>query len=174
MKRIVMASIALLTLGIASAPAQFTYPTRPPMYGPGYQPQLSPYLNMLRGGDPAANFFIGVVPEMQRRQDRNIMYGSIQGLLSQLPTAPGITEQEPDSPMDSTGHPTAFNYTGMYFNSTQMGQGAASAFPQRRGGQMPGGQRPGMRPGMPGQGGGGSGVWPNMMGGGMRGGMMPR
>jgi hypothetical protein len=160
--------------GTGSASAQFTFPFRPPAYGPGYQTQLSPYLNMLRGGDPAANFFIGVNPEFQRRQDRNVMYNSLQGMFMQLPMPPGINEVDLDAPMVSTGHPTAFNYTGMYFNSTMMGQGAANPFPQRRMGmqqQRPGGQRPGPM----GQGGGGSGVWPNMMpgmggGGGMMGG----
>lgn len=174
MNRMIVAAFAGLLgtiLGTGSASAQFTYPFRPPAYGPGYQTQLSPYLNMLRGGDPAANFFIGVVPEQQRRQDRNIMYNSLQGMFMQLPAPPGINEGDIDAPMVSTGHPTAFNYTGMYFNTTMMGQGAANPFPQRRMGmqqQRPGGQRMGPM-GM--GGGGGSGVWPNMMPG-MGGGMM--
>jgi hypothetical protein len=32
-------------------------------------PTLSPYLNMLRGGDPAANYFLGTLPDFQRRQE---------------------------------------------------------------------------------------------------------
>ena len=41
-----------------------------PAYGPGYQTQLSPFLNLLRGGDASANYFLGVVPEQQRRRMR--------------------------------------------------------------------------------------------------------
>lgn len=164
MKRILVVPLAVfvawLTWGSIPASAQFTYPFRPPQYGPGYQTQLSPYLNMLRPGDPAMNYYAGVVPEMQRRQDRNAIYGSLQGLTMQLPTPPGINEDDINAPLFSTGHPTAFNYTGMYFNSSMMGQGNASPFPQRMGGA----QRQGQRPGMGGQGGGGAGagVWPNM------------
>ena len=161
MKRILLAPVAVLlawlTLGSTPASAQYTYPFSPPLYGPGYQTQLSPYLNLLRGGNPAANFYAGVVPEMQRRQDRNAVYGSLQALTMQFPAPPGINEEDYDAPMYSTGHPTAFNYTGMYFNSSMMGQGSMNPYSRRMG--M--GQRQGMG-GMGGMGGGGGGVWPNM------------
>lgn len=160
MKRLILAPfaalLACLTLGSAPASAQFTYPFRPPQYGPGYQTQLSPYLNLLRGGDPAANYFIGVVPEFQRRQDRNALYSSVQGLANQIPLPPGITDRDIDVPLSSAGHPTAFGYTGSYFSGNAPTRPVANPFPQRRAGAGPG-QRPGQ---MPGQGGG---IWPNMM-----------
>ncbi len=31
------------------------------------QPALTPWLNMVRGGNPAANYFLGVLPEFDRR-----------------------------------------------------------------------------------------------------------
>ncbi len=153
-------STGWLILGVGLAAAQFNYPYRPPAYGPGYAPQLSPYLNMLRPGDPAINYFSGVMPELQRRQDRTLMYGSLQGLMSQLPAPPNLDEQDLDVPLISTGHPTAFNYTGMYFNSGTIGQGAALPATQRRGGGMMGQRGPGM---MPGGAGGRAGNWPNTM-----------
>jgi hypothetical protein len=148
-------SLAWLISDLGFASAQFTYPYRPPQYGPGYAPQLSPYLNMLRPGDPAINYFSGVMPELQRRQDRTNMYGSLQGLMMQLPAPPNLSEQDFDVPMVSTGHPTAFNYTGMYFNNSMIGQGTAIPYSQRRGGMMSQ-QRPGQM-------GGSGGTWPNMM-----------
>lgn len=186
MKRILVTPFAVLMawliLGCIPASAQYTYPFRPPQYGPGYQTQLSPYLNMLRPGDPAVNFYTGVLPEVQRRQDRNAVFGSLQGLTMQFPAPPGINEEDYDAPMYSTGHPTAFNYTGMYFNSSMMGQGSMSPYSrrmgmgqQRRGMGMGGMGMGGMGMGGMGMGGmgmggmGGGGSWPNMnqQGGGM-------
>ena len=150
MNRFVLApSAALLVLfGLSCVPAsaQFAYPYQQPSYGLGYQSQLSPWLNMLRGGDPAANYFIGVQPEFQRRQDRNIMYGQIQGLTNLLPARPQLREDEIGAPLASTGHPTAFGYTGMYFGGGVQGPRATSnPFPQK---------------GLPGQR-QGTGMWPN-------------
>ncbi len=119
MKRSILPLLAalfvLLALGVDPAAAQFAYPFQPPRYGPGYQTQLSPYLNMLRGGDPAANYYIGVVPEFQRREDRNRIYNSLQTMPNRLPAPPGITEEiDFDTPLPPTGHPTALGYTGSY------------------------------------------------------------
>lgn len=108
-----------------STGAQNTYPYLPPQYGPGYQTPLSPWLNFLRGGDPAANYFLGVVPEFQRRQDRNVFRSQIQGL--QILTAPlrNPSEEREELPRTlwSTGHPTSFGNTASFFNS----QGAGMA-----------------------------------------------
>ena len=41
-------------------------------------PPLSPYLNLLRGGDPAANYFLGVRPEQQRRTDTTVRMQSLE------------------------------------------------------------------------------------------------
>lgn len=150
MTRFILAPLAvlfaLLALSAAPAAAQYAYPIQPPRYGPGYTPLLSPWLNMLRGGDPAANYYLGVEPEFQRRQDRNIMYGQIQGMTNLLPARPQIREDEIDRPLASTGHATAFGYTGSYFGGgTQLPRTPSSPFPQR---------------GLPGQR-QGTGMWPN-------------
>ncbi|HEY7314108.1 MAG TPA: hypothetical protein VH643_32455 [Gemmataceae bacterium] len=136
MKRFILAPLAAL-LGLlilnSFASAQFTYPIQGAQRYPGWQTPLSPYLNMLRGGDPAANYFIGVLPEFQRRQDRNIMYPTLQTLTNQLPPRPGLVEPDIDRPLGSTGHPVAFGYTGNYFGGPAgMTRSTSNPFPPQR------------------------------------------
>jgi len=169
MKRFVLAVFAVgftwLHMAVEPAAAQNIYPYQQPRYGPGWQTPLSPYLNLLIPGNTAVNYYALVEPQFQRRQYRNIMSQTLQGLINQIPPPPGIvSEEEFNVPMRATGHPTAFNYTGSYFNSTLIGQPLVSAFPQRRigaGGAMVPGGGSGMMPGMGGMM-GGSGIWPNM------------
>jgi hypothetical protein len=160
MKRFILAPLAalftLLGLVVGPASAQNTYPFQPPRYGPGYQTPLSPYLNFLRGGDPSANYFLGVLPEFQRRENRNQFQSQIQGLTNLLPPRPGSTERDLLTPLSSTGHPTVFGYTGSYFggmsqssltpriplsprNPFQQRQGQGSRWPS---GPQPAGQPP--------------------------------
>ena len=138
MKRFILAPLAaffgLLVAAVDPAAAQNTYPFRAPAFGPGYQTQLSPFLNMLRFGDPAANYFGGVVPEEQRRVNRNTFQGQIQGLTNLLPARPQLREGDIDTPLPSTGHPTAFGYTGSYFGGpNQMGRTPGNPFGPRQG-----------------------------------------
>jgi hypothetical protein len=127
------ALLGLLAVTVQPAPAQSTYPFQPPRFGPGYQTPLSPYLNFLRGGDAAANYFLGVLPEQQRRQDRNIFQGQIQGLTNLLPAPPGVRNRDIDTPLLSTGHPTAFGYTGSYFpGRTALPQTPSNPFRQQQ------------------------------------------
>jgi hypothetical protein len=136
------ACAALLALAFGwsgSARAQNSYPFMPPQYGPGYQTMLSPYLNFLRGGDPAANYFLGVLPEFQRRENRNQFRGQIGAL--QIVTAPlrnPLEEPLSDVPTQfaNSGHPTAFGYTGTFFGGTGGASplGGPRGQPQRQGG----------------------------------------
>src|SRR5258708_2916627 len=77
MRLLMIVSVAGL-LGLASpASAQMLGPPRVPTYGPFQRPGLSPYLNLIRNnsnnnsnffsGAAAANYFLGTVPEFQRR-----------------------------------------------------------------------------------------------------------
>jgi hypothetical protein len=88
----------------------------PPTPGGPYGPGLSPYLNLLRGGLPAVNYYNGVLSE----QEVNTVQPGTEDL---LPTLPG------------TGHPTAFGYSGSYFPAT--------VYPGRYG---PGGVAASLRP----------------------------
>src|SRR6516162_5296416 len=115
MNRLSLATIAVVLLaGSGVARAQFQPPARP-NYGPGYRPQLSPYLNLLRGGDPAANYFLGTVPEQQRRA--NAQFFRQQLLDLEAKTGPTVAAEDVDilGPTLVSGHPTAFNTTAGYF-----------------------------------------------------------
>lgn len=89
------------------------------------QPALSPWLNMLRGGSPAANYFLGVLPEYDRRNFQ-------MGVNSALPAIDNAIVGGAQQPLDitavpvlnQTGHLSAFQAYGMYY------------------GNMPGSQRP--------------------------------
>jgi hypothetical protein len=176
MKRFILAAFAVFStwLGLAAVPAaaQNIYPYQQPMFRPGWTTPLSPYLNLLIPGNAAVNYYALVEPQFQRRQYRNIMNQTVQGLINQLPQPPGImSEEDFNAPMPATGHPTAFNYTGSYF-TTLTGQPIPSlgTYSQRTmggGGMMGAGRRPGTMGGMtsymrPGMGAGGAGTWPNM------------
>ena len=79
------------------------------------RPQLSPYLNLLRGGNPAANYYLGVVPERERRANA-AMFGSAINDLEWRTRYGAGGELDLGEPITSTGHPTAFLNTGSYFN----------------------------------------------------------
>ncbi len=174
MKRFILAALAvpLAWLGLAAVPAaaQNIYPYMAPRYGPGWQTPLSPYLNLLIPGNTAVNYYALVQPQFQNRQFQNITSQTIQGMINQLPLAPGaITEQDLNAPMPATGHPTAVNYTGTYF-SNLMGQPYSGMGAVQRGmaASAMGPGRPGMMRGVGGMGTGGGAAW---FGGGMRPGM---
>lgn len=185
MKRLILAAFAVLSawLGLAVVPAsaQNIYPYQAPGYGPGYQTPLSPYLRLLIPGNTAVNYYSLVQPQFQQRQFQNQTNQTIQGMLNQIPQPPGIFEEELNAqlnaPLNSTGHPTTFNYTGSYFNTLRglpiTGEG--TYMQQRSGMGMAGGRGPGagtmgMRGGMMGMRGMGGmggmgmggGTWPNM------------
>jgi hypothetical protein len=179
MKRFILALLAvpLAWLGLAAVPAaaQNVYPYQQPRFGPGWQTPLSPWLNMLIPGNAAVNYYALVEPQFQRRQYRNQLNVTIQGLINEIPQPPGImSEEDFNAPMPATGHPTAFNYTGSYF-TTLTGQPVPSlgGYAQRTtgaGGMMGPGRRPGLMGGgtgmmRPGMGVGAAGTWPNMRAG---------
>jgi hypothetical protein len=152
MKRFVLAPLAsfagLLLLAAGPASAQMTIPYGAPAYGPFYQPMLSPYLNLLRGGDPAANYFLGVLPESQRRQNVRVFGAAIQNL-DQRAETPAATPEELElyTPLKSTGHPTAFNNTLSYFPRLPITPRQPATRPGVPSATRPGG--PGVPPGRP-------------------------
>jgi hypothetical protein len=86
------------------------------------RPALSPYLNLLRGGDPASNYYLGVIPEFQRRFFENRAVGDFEtlgrrtaqtrDLLDEiLATQPLVRTLPP------TGHATSFQNYGTYFST---------------------------------------------------------
>ena len=74
--RLAISALALLA-GTQTASAQLAvfnpYPPIPPnpnLSLPYAQPALSPYLNLLRGGNPAVNYFLDVAPALQKRDQQ--------------------------------------------------------------------------------------------------------
>lgn len=78
------------------------------------RPQLSPYLNLLRGGNPAANYYLGVVPEVERRTNAAV-FGTAISDLERRSLAAATAEPDLVEPITTSGHPTAFLNTGSYF-----------------------------------------------------------
>jgi hypothetical protein len=125
-------SIGLLTatallLAVGAARAQNPSLGNPSAYAPNMynragQP-LSPYLNLLRGGNPAVNYFYGVRPGTQPN--------AFMGMFNQPSAGPRQTffpvvdtlADFADEPQDitratPTGHPVGFNNTLNYFGPT--------------------------------------------------------
>jgi hypothetical protein len=80
------------------------------------QPALSPWLNLTRGGNPAANLYLGVYPEFDRRYFQG-------GVMSTLPTLENSIQalQQPQDiiggpALNQTGHLSAFQAYGTYYN----------------------------------------------------------
>jgi hypothetical protein len=115
---VMVAALAGVVLARSPARAQMVYPYSRPNYGPGYQPQLSPYLNFLRGGDPAANYYLGTLPEFQRRANAKQFGAAINALNLDLYTQSTAQPVDPllFQPLMQAGHPTVFNNTLTYFN----------------------------------------------------------
>src|SRR5438874_11443510 len=63
-----MGSMATLTATVLGQPPANAY-LRQPNAGYVKPPLLSPYLNLMRGGSPSANFYYGVVPYENRGYD---------------------------------------------------------------------------------------------------------
>ena len=107
-------------LATLTGPAAAQAPTYRPstQLGPR-QPLLSPYLNLLRGGDPAANYYLGTIPERQRRQNAALFSSQIESLEQQVNQQTAIPDVDEAlfQPAPATGHPTAFMNLGGYFNT---------------------------------------------------------
>jgi hypothetical protein len=121
----------LLTLGVllALVPAAGAQPpyTEYNRSLPGFAPRpaLSPYLNMLRGGNPAANYYLGVLPEQNYRAFQNALPQTIANDLSRLPAPQDRLSADDLLPsLPATGHMTGFQFYGAYYSSA----GAPRAF----------------------------------------------
>jgi hypothetical protein len=125
----------------------------------GFRPGLSPYLNITRGGsDPATNYFLGTVPEFQRRYNAQVTREDITDLYAREQLA---GENLPRPPRAVTsGTYSLVNNTGGYFNNTYnyFGNGARIQAPIIRPGQY---SPPPRTAGSPARGGNSPGFGPN-------------
>src|SRR5439155_522204 len=72
-------------------------PYAAPNYGPGYRPQLSPYLNLVPFNDPArpaVNYYLGTLPEFQRRSNAVLFQSEIRALENRPPVVAGSPEEQ--------------------------------------------------------------------------------
>jgi hypothetical protein len=116
-------ALATVILGpLCSTRAQSTmFNPNPPMSAPYIRPALSPYLNLLRGGDPAANYYLGVLPEYDRRYQTARFSQALQDLSTQVnlidraledPSDLGVSLQK----LPPTGHSAGFMFNQGYYN----------------------------------------------------------
>jgi len=107
---------AALSLGLVCAVGADTASAQyGPQYGPVYRPGLypygtpglSPYLDLTRGGNRATNYFLGTIPEIERRKNAAVFGAAIQDLERRSPTTEPTTEELVPT-LPGTGHPVAF------------------------------------------------------------------
>jgi hypothetical protein len=142
MRYLLIGAAVFGTAGIANA--QYPFPpgsVMPNIYNPQNQP-LSPYLNLLRGGNTGVNYYYGVRPGTVGGTGQSIGApftaggGNRQLFFPQLAGAPDPTQPREvgiGDVLPPAGHQVQFNNTMGYFPS-------------------PGGARGGMRPGIAGVG----------------------
>ncbi len=114
----VLGAVALTVVftGTASAQTSGFQPIRPPVWAPGGQPVLlNPYLNLIRQGDPSANYFLGTLAESQRRQNAYLFRTDIEDLNARTRTS---QEELPQRRPVMSGTYALLNNTGGYFNNT--------------------------------------------------------
>jgi len=112
------AGLALsLFAGAASAQTPPAYLYNQGTTGFGNRPLLNPYLSLVNGGNPGINYFTQTLPEIDRRATQQVYGSAIRSLqLGALaPPLPGSADADLFTPLPTTGHPVAFQYTGGYF-----------------------------------------------------------
>lgn len=78
---------------------------------------------MLRGGNPAANYYLGVVPERERRANDNYYQSGLMQLEQRQLSSGGNIDLEDELPrLPGTGHGTAFLMYSPYYNMPSPGR----------------------------------------------------
>jgi hypothetical protein len=126
----------LLVAGAASAQPGAPGLYNRPNVGAGNRPQLSPFLNLSGRNDPAVNYFLGTLPEQERRVNAQNYGNAIVDLEQRAlaPTAPAAADADLFRPLPTTGHPVAFQNTGGYFptSAARPATGGGYQAPPRR------------------------------------------
>jgi hypothetical protein len=185
-QRLFLSVTAFALLGLVPPPAARAQYNPFPVYNPGRVgggaagfrpyfgntlsgPRLSPYL--LLNNNPAAgignlsavNFYLGVLPEIERRNTQTLFQSEIQGLTEDLnrrttaaPAVSGLESELFGGTLPPTGHGVAFLNPAPYYNTGGAGRGPAVTSGQRGAGT---GRAPSSQPTyIPGTGAKGSGM----------------
>lgn len=129
--------VALVGITLAFTAVEADAQTFGQPYSPRARPGLSPYLNLLRGGNPAANYYMGVVPEVNQRAINRQFGTAIQDLEREsiLSTNPELEDLLPELPV--TGHGAGFMNFAPYYNfggpAARGGSATYRPQPSRRG-----------------------------------------
>src|SRR5260370_40419351 len=81
----ITAVVGVVLLASAQEAAAQGTSARKPNFGPYWRPQLTPYLDLARGGTPAVNYFLGTLPEQSRRNNFSFLNESLQDLDARTP-----------------------------------------------------------------------------------------
>jgi hypothetical protein len=105
----------LVTMALALFPAAASaqYYQRPQL-NPLGRPALSPYLDVVRGGNPAINYYLGTLPEFERRA-LAAQQQALLGQLQQPQPAPSLDQEDILPALPPTGHAAGFQVFGGYY-----------------------------------------------------------
>lgn len=114
------ASLMALYLGVAPVAAQYQPTYQPGTNRYGGRARLSPYLNLIRNNDinvdAGINYFLGVVPERERRYDQQLTNQRIRSIEQEIaapPRSPDVLEEIPSVP--TAGRPVGARTSASYF-----------------------------------------------------------
>ena len=119
MNRLLLLWVGTLAF-VAAGPAraQFTPNVRPAPAAPLTRPPVSPYLDILRGANtPGINYYLGTRSIFNQRTINQQYRTALQDLEQRQAVTPEAEPLDAYPALPSTGHPTAFNYVGSYFNT---------------------------------------------------------
>jgi hypothetical protein len=92
-------------------------PYAQPNFGGYYsRPTVSPYLNIIRGNNPAINYFTGTIPERENRVRFNQVNTDIQNLERRAGTAAPTSTDELVPSLPETGHLVQFMNMNPYYS----------------------------------------------------------
>jgi hypothetical protein len=116
------AGLALLLTLSEPAAAQMSGPFLQPRSGGLPQtpfstsPVVSPYLDIVRGGNPAINWYLGTLPEFDRRNFQNTLLAALPGLEGYGNQPAGIAQNFEIPTLPQTGHLAGFQSFGSFYS----------------------------------------------------------
>jgi hypothetical protein len=113
--------LVALAAFFAGRPAHAQY--MPPQVSPYGTNGASPYLNLLRGGNPAVNYMGLVQPQIQAQQQFGMLQQQQQQLARQYQS---VVAPPTNQAQVNTGHQTRFMQYNQYFNTTGFTRPAAT------------------------------------------------
>jgi hypothetical protein len=112
-----LTALAFSLAGASSVQAQYNPYGGTGRYGPyNRPPTLSPYLNLLNGGNTALNYYLQVQPAFERRAAAQQFESAIIDL-ERRTNAPSNEVEDLFPTLSQTGHPVGFMNFNPYYNS---------------------------------------------------------